>query len=73
MGCVPGVGRDEVRPRAEGEPVPAQAAVATLLLDEPHLDGVAGSPDAFDAFWQEATHERRVRDRLRRRNPKEGA
>jgi hypothetical protein len=73
MGVVPMVGGGELRPMADREPSATEAAVATLLLDEPHPDGVASSPDAFDAFWQEVTYERRVRDRLRRRNPKEGA
>ena len=37
-------------------------------FDDPEADGAAHQ---FDVFWREADGERRVRDRLRRRSPKE--
>jgi hypothetical protein len=51
------------------------AAIApTLLLDEPVVGPGAGDPGAaFDTFWQEVPGERRVRDRILRRSPKESA
>jgi hypothetical protein len=56
------------------ETVVGVPAVSTLLLDsslpEPDQDG---SAEVYDIFWQEVSGERRVRDRLLRRSPKEGA
>jgi hypothetical protein len=52
----------------------AAPAVATLLLDEPITGPGHDDPaEVYDMFWQEVPGERRVRDRLRRRSPKEGA
>jgi hypothetical protein len=54
------------------DPVRDDSAVGTLVLDAPSEEWLAAdSADAFDTFWQEVRTERRVRDRLRRRGPKE--
>jgi hypothetical protein len=49
-------------------------SVTTLLLDTPIVEpGEGTSAEVYDIFWQEVPGERRVRDRLLRRSPKEGA
>lgn len=52
----------------------ASPAIVTLLLDTPIAEpGEDGSAEVYGIFWQEVPGERRVRDRLLRRSPKEGA
>jgi hypothetical protein len=59
---------------AESTSVQAAAGAPTLLLDEPVATAGAGDQgEAFDTFWQEVPGERRVRDRILRRSPKESA
>ena len=58
------------------EPTSAQVtgSAPTMLLDEPVIGpGDIDQGDAFDTFWQEVPGERRVRDRILRRSPKESA
>lgn len=51
----------------------AVAAAATMLLDAPPARVDDQPADEFGEFWQEVPVERRVRDRLLRRSPKEGS
>jgi hypothetical protein len=57
----------QVAPRVGDGPV------ATLVRDDAVAPSRTEPGEAFDTFWQEVPGERRVRDRLLRRSPKESA
>ena len=63
-----------VPPQAPDPMPPAPGPVATLVRDAPAtVPAPEGRGEAFDTFWQEVPGERRVRDRILRRSPKESA
>lgn len=61
-----------VRPTV-APPRAGEGPVATLVRDDAVAPTRAEPSEAFDTFWQEVPGERRVRDRLLRRSPKESA